>query len=111
MLTSYGSWWILQPIWISLSEPSPEISRPAFVAAYGGSLNSSPHMRSDSPLRAYTLIAALILLPACLVAPLATDAQQAGKGAWTGFLCVAAPFRLAALARRVPAKAARARVG
>jgi hypothetical protein len=30
----------LQPIWISLVEPSKEISRPAFIAVYGGSLNS-----------------------------------------------------------------------
>src|SRR5262249_60747029 len=48
-------------------------------------------MRSDSPLRAYTLIAALILLPACLVAPLATDAQQAGKVSRIGFLDVTSP--------------------
>jgi hypothetical protein len=32
-------WWILQPIWISLVEASKEISRPAFIASYGGSLN------------------------------------------------------------------------
>jgi hypothetical protein len=44
-LTSWGSWWILQPIWILLSKPSPEISRPAIVAAYGGSLNSSAAVR------------------------------------------------------------------
>src|SRR5262249_34308048 len=45
-LTSRDSWSILQLIWISLSEPSPEISRPAFVAAYGGSLNR--HMKISS---------------------------------------------------------------
>lgn len=35
---------------------------------------------SDSALRAYTLMTVLILLPAHLVAPLAGNAQQAGKG-------------------------------
>ena len=48
-------------------------------------------MRSDSPLRAYTLIAALILLPAYLVALLAADAQQAGKVPRIGFLDVTSP--------------------
>jgi putative ABC transport system substrate-binding protein len=41
-------------------------------------------------LRAYTLIAVLILLPA-LVAPLAADAQQAGKVPRIGFLRVTSP--------------------
>jgi hypothetical protein len=40
ILTRWGSWWILQPIRISLVEPSQEIGRPAFIASYGGSLNS-----------------------------------------------------------------------
>src|SRR5574341_530533 len=51
----------------------------------------SPHRRSDSPLRAYTLIAVLILLPALLAAPLAADAQQAGKVPRIGFLSVTSP--------------------
>ena len=41
-------------------------------------------------MRAYTLIAVLILLPA-LVAPLAADAQQAGKVPRIGFLRVTSP--------------------
>jgi len=39
-LTSCVSRWILQPIWILSSKPSPKMSRPAFVAAHSGSLNS-----------------------------------------------------------------------
>jgi len=42
-------------------------------------------------LSAYTLIAVLILLPALLVAPLAADAQQAGKVPRIGFLGVTSP--------------------
>jgi len=42
-------------------------------------------------LRAYTLIAVLILLPALLAAPLAADAQQAGKVPRIGFLGVTSP--------------------
>jgi len=42
-------------------------------------------------LRAYTLIAVLILLPALLAAPLAADAQQAGKVPRIGFLSVTSP--------------------
>jgi putative ABC transport system substrate-binding protein len=42
-------------------------------------------------LRAYTLIAVLILLPALLAAPLAADAQQAGKVPQIGFLSLTSP--------------------
>jgi putative tryptophan/tyrosine transport system substrate-binding protein len=49
----------------------------------------SAHRRSDSPLRAYTLIAVLILLPALIVAPLAAGAQQAAKVPRIGFLSAA----------------------
>ena len=42
-------------------------------------------------MRAYTLIAVLILLPALLTAPLAADAQQAGKVPRIGFLSVTSP--------------------
>jgi NAD(P)H dehydrogenase (quinone) len=38
-LTIWGSWWIFRAIWNLLSEPPWEISRPAFVAVYGGSLS------------------------------------------------------------------------
>jgi len=48
----------------------------------------SPHRRSDSPLRAYTLIAVLNLFPALLAVSLAADAQQAGKVPRIGFLSV-----------------------
>ena len=50
--------------------------------------NSSPHRRSDSTLRAYTLITVLILLPALLAAPFAASAQQAAKVPRIGFLSV-----------------------
>jgi ABC-type uncharacterized transport system substrate-binding protein len=56
-----------------------------------GYAERSPHRRSGSPLSAYTLIAVLILLPALLVAPLAADAQQAGKVPRIGFLGVTSP--------------------
>jgi putative ABC transport system substrate-binding protein len=42
-------------------------------------------------LRAYTLIATLILLPALLAAPLAADAPQAGKVPRIGFLSLTSP--------------------
>ena len=42
-------------------------------------------------MRAYTLIAVLIVLPALLAAPLAADAQQAGKVPRIGFLGVTSP--------------------
>jgi putative ABC transport system substrate-binding protein len=51
----------------------------------------SPHRRSDSPVRTYTLIALLILPPALLVAPLAAEAQKAGTVARIGFLGTASP--------------------
>src|SRR5215471_18250925 len=61
-----------------------------YAAEYADlSTSSSPHRRSDSPLRAYTLIAVLILLPALLAAPLAADA--AGKVPRIGFLRVTSP--------------------
>jgi putative ABC transport system substrate-binding protein len=47
--------------------------------------------RSDSPLRAYTLIAVLVLLPALLAAPLPADAQPAGKVPRIGFLSLTSP--------------------
>src|SRR5215472_4455746 len=63
-----------------------------YAAEYADlSTSSSPHRRSDSPLRAYTLIAVLILLPALLAAPLAADAQQAGKVPRIGFLSLTSP--------------------
>src|SRR5215813_13782929 len=60
-------------------------------SATAGYRERSPHRRSDSPLRAYTLITVLILLPALLAAPLAAQAQQAGKVPRIGFLSLTSP--------------------
>lgn len=65
------------------------------VSSYASSerpISRSPHRRIGSPLRAYTLIAVLILLPALLAVPLAAEAQQAGKVPRIGFLGVTFPF-------------------
>jgi putative ABC transport system substrate-binding protein len=61
----------------------------AFARLPAGECERSPHRRSDSPLRAYTLIAVLILLPALLAAPLAAGAQQAAKVPRIGFVSAA----------------------
>ncbi len=63
-----------------------ELPHPADALSRAADAARSPHRRSGSPLSAYTLIAVLILLPALLVAPLAADAQQAGKVPRIGFL-------------------------
>jgi putative tryptophan/tyrosine transport system substrate-binding protein len=68
------------------------LTRPAAFTNYPElDTSSSPHRRSDSPLRAYTLIAVLTLLPALFVAPLAADAQQAGKVPRIGLLSTTSP--------------------
>jgi len=54
-------------------------------------------------LRAYTLIAALILLPALLVAPLAAEAQEAGKVARIGFLGTGSSSDMSDMSRPVGA--------
>src|SRR5215471_12002671 len=64
---------------------------PLALLAPAAERQRSPHRRSDSPLRAHTVIAVLILLPALLAAPLAADAQQAGKVPRVGFLSLTSP--------------------
>ena len=51
----------------------------------------SPHGTRDSRLRAYRLIAVLILLPALLAAPLAAGAQQAARVPRIGLLGIVPP--------------------
>ena len=77
-----------------LSDTTPSGVIHHTTVLYGPAVMSklrSPHRRSDSPLRAYTLIAVFILLPFLLLAPLAADAQQAGKVPRIGYLGLTSP--------------------
>src|SRR5215831_14969056 len=75
-------------MWRSVIDGPGALCPPDYLGPY---ISSSPHRRSDSPLRADTLIAVLILLPALLAAPLAADAQQTGKVPRIGFLSLTSP--------------------
>ena len=59
--------------------------------AAAGQRERSAHRRSDSALSAYTLIVALILLPALLATPLAAEAQQSTRAPRIGFLSATFP--------------------